>query len=76
MNDSEPDLEECVPIKTDVCHNLTAEEVYDLLVHVSGKHKDKKSIAPPVQPKGGTVFLYDLGENAKTWDLNSVKRDK
>ena len=45
MNDSESDLEECVPIKTDVCHNLAAEEVYDLLVHASGKYKDSSSCA-------------------------------
>lgn len=38
MNDSEPDMEEYVP---DVCHNLAVEEVYDLLVHASGKYKDK-----------------------------------
>ena len=34
MNNSEPDLEECVPIKTDVTRNLAAEEVYDLLVYM------------------------------------------
>lgn len=45
MNDSEPDLEEC---GSDLCDNLAAEELYNLLVHASGKYKDKISIAPPV----------------------------
>ena len=66
---SEPDHEECIPIKSDVCRNLSTEEVYDLLVHASGKYKNRISTAPPVKPKGGTVFLYNLGENAETWDL-------
>ena len=35
---SEPDHEECIPIKSDVCRNLSTEEVYDLLVHASGKY--------------------------------------
>ena len=46
----------------------SSEEAYDLPVNAP-KNKDKLSTAPPVQPEGGTVFLYNLGENSKTWDL-------
>ena len=58
------DHEECIPIKSDVCRNLSTEEVYDLLVHT-------RSTAPPVKPKGGTIFLYNLDENTETWDLKN-----
>ena len=57
---------ECVPVKTGIFHNLSSEEAYDLLVNAP-KNKDKLSTAPPVQPEGGTVFLYNLGENSETW---------
>ena len=55
-------------VKTGIFHNLSSEEAYNLLVNAS-KNKDKLSTAPPVQPEGGTVFLYNLGENSKSWDL-------
>ena len=43
---------ECVPVKTGIFHNLSAEEAYDLLVNAP-KNKDKLSTAPPVHAARG-----------------------
>ena len=66
MKDLDLDLEECVPIKTDVHCSLATEEVYDLLLNASGKHKGNSSSCTT---EGWCHFLYNLGENAETWEL-------
>ena len=65
--------EECIPVKIGVLKGLDAEEAYELLVHASSKYNEQISTAPPVQPKGGTVFLYNLGEDSDKWDLQKKK---
>ena len=71
--DDGTDFSECIPVKTSVLKSLDAEEAYELLVHASSKHKKQISTAPSVQPKGGTVFLYNLGEDSDKWDLQKKK---
>lgn len=48
-------------------HNLAAEK-YTICQYMS-VGSIKISIAFPMQPKGGTFFLYNLSENVETWDL-------
>ena len=57
---SEPDHEECIPIKSDVCRNLSTEEVYDLLVHASGKYKDR-------------ISSYSYSSETKGWYRLSIQ---
>ena len=57
--------DECVPIRTDAYNNLTSEEVYELLTNAEALYY-QLSTEPPVQPKGGCIFLYNLGPDEST----------
>ena len=47
--------------------NLETGVVYSYLSNIS--ESDKLSTCPPVQPVGGTVYLFNLGSNSSKWDL-------
>ena len=59
-------------VKSGVHQQLDAREVHDFLKYAATKYINVISSAPPVQPPGGTVFLYDLGADEKNW--NALKR--
>jgi len=73
MDDNEN--EDCIPILTDANQGLEANEVVDYLVEAATKHKEflNPALNPPVQPNGGTVFLFDLGPNETQWEANKKK---
>ena len=64
----------CVPISTDANQGLEANEV-DYLGEATTKHRDFLNcvVKPPVQPNGGTIFLFDLGPNEAQWETNKKK---
>ena len=64
-----------LPISMDANEVLEANEVVDYLVEVVTKHKDflNCALTPPVQPIGGTVFLFNLGPNEAQWEINKKK---
>ena len=64
--------DECVPIRTDAYNNLTSEEVYELLTNAEALYY-QLSTEPPVQPKEGCIFLYDLGPDESTWESQKKK---
>jgi hypothetical protein len=74
MVETNSDSDQCVPMRKDVDVNLTAAEVYDILSD-SSTYKKCLSSLPPVQPKGGTLYVYDLG-NDGTEDTWKVKKRK
>ena len=59
-------------VKSGVHQQLDAREVHDFLKYAATKYINVISSAPPVQPPGGTVFLYDLGADETNW--NALKR--
>ena len=63
---------DCVPISTDANQGLEANEVVDYLGEATTKHRDflNRVVKPPVQPNGGTIFLFDLGPNEAQWETN------
>ena len=61
-------MEDCIYVRSDAIDNLDAGEVFDLLSNADTVYKDLFSTVPPVQPAGGSVFLYDLGEDESQWD--------
>ena len=50
-----------IPVKIDAHQPLDGNEVLQLMRNAQTKHAACISTAPPVQPQGGTVFLYNLG---------------
>ena len=61
--------DESVCVRSDAFDSLDAGEVYDLLSNADTVYKDMFSTVPPVQPVGGSVFLFDLGPDESQWDL-------
>ena len=59
-------------VKSGVHQQLDAREVHNFLKYAATKYINVISSAPPVQPPGGTVFLYDLGADETNW--NALKR--
>ena len=66
------DLDECTPVAEDAVTNLTSAEAYDYLSK-AGSGKLQLSAVPPVQPKAGSVYVYDLGDDSDTWEASKRK---
>ena len=66
---------DCIPISTDVNLGLEASEVVDYLNEAGTTYKEylNRAVIPPVQPNGGTVFLFDLGPDETRWESNKKK---
>ena len=66
---------DCIPISTDTNQGLETSEVVDYLDEAATTHKEylNRTVNPPVQPNGGTVFLFDLGPNEAQWENNKKK---
>ena len=67
--------EDCIPISTEANQSLEASEVVDYLNKAATTYKEylNHSVNPPVQPNGGTVFLFDLGPDEARWEKNKKK---
>ena len=62
-----------IPFKIDAHQPLDGNEALQLMRNAQTKHAACISTAPPVQPQGGTVFLYNLGLDKSKWDLMKRK---
>lgn len=60
-----------IPFRRDLQHNLEASEVLRMLCTISTQQQLLSS-APPVSPKGGELYIFDLGEDCHMRD--SYKR--
>ena len=56
----------------DANQGLETSEVVDYLDEAATTHKEylNCTVNPPVQPNGGTVFLFDLGPDEAQWENN------
>lgn len=68
-DDSDIENHQCVPFKSDV-NTLDSGEIYEIL---KGKKGTVSSCIPPVKPRGGSVFVYDLGAEEQTWNMTKKK---
>lgn len=53
----------------DVNYNMDTGQVFELLSSAQLLPSPKFSTSPPVKPKGGQLYLFDLGNNSLNWDL-------
>jgi len=66
---------DCIPISMDIYQGLETSEVVDYLDEASTTHNKylNRTVNPPVQTNGGTVFLFDLGPKETQWENNKKK---
>jgi len=64
--------EKCVAAVEGISDNLTSAEAYSYFVKAS-RGKLQLSNDPPVLPKAGSIFFYDLGLDSKQWELTKRK---
>ena len=55
--------------KCDLYQNLEKEEILRILAKASQDH-NVLSIAPPVLPKEGELYIFDLGPDRSLWESN------
>ena len=53
-------------VRSDLFHNLEKHQV-------STTQRSLISNAPPVLPKGGELFIFDLGQDKSSWESNKRK---
>ena len=58
---------QCVPVTEDARDNLKSAEVYQYFIRALNRELPL-SLAPPVQPKAGSIYLYDLGPDSDKWE--------
>ena len=79
MDDSEDgsnhDTDDCTVISNDANGALEMEEIVSYLEGAGTNYKDflNTSVKPPVQPRGGTLILSDLGPDESQWESNKKK---
>ena len=62
----------CVPAVEDAVNNLTSAEAHNYFSKaISGKLQI--SVDPPVQPKGGNLYIYNLGPDSDKWEQEKKK---
>ena len=67
---------DCKILSSDLYGSLDYSQVVDYLENAGTTYKDYINTSesnPPVRPKGGTVFLYDLGFDEAQWELKKKK---
>ena len=57
----------CTPFRRDVHQNLEADEVLKMFCTISTQQQLLCN-APPVLPKGGELYIFDLGEDSNKWE--------
>lgn len=68
--DTEDDVR---PIITKATDTLPVSEVYDIFCKATSEYACNISSLPPVQPRGATVFLFDLGDDEGQWEMKKKK---
>ena len=66
---------EAIPLTESEKCNLSAAEAYEYLTKAGNVYKESTCLDanPPVQPRGGSIFLYDLGPDRLKWEANKRK---
>jgi len=67
---------DCKLLCSDLNVALEYHQVVDYLENADTTYKDYINTSdsnPPVQPKGGTVFLFDLGLDEAQWEVKKKK---
>jgi len=69
-------LVEVIPLTENTTCNLSTAEAYKYLNKAGNVYKKLVCLGanPPVQPRGGLIFLYDLGPDQLKWEVNKKKR--
>ena len=60
------------PVRCDLLGNLEKDQILEILCDVSD-NRDLLSNAPPVLPKEGELYVFDLGHDASLWERNKKK---
>ena len=67
------DEDSAIPVRVDLLENLQPEEILTILNEVRfGKYKNSGNV-PPVLPKEGHLYIYDLGCNNELWENKKKK---
>ena len=56
------------PVMVQANETLTVAEVYNFLSNANSKYEEYISNEPQVKPRGGSIFLFDLGKDETVWD--------
>lgn len=72
MNASSFRQQSAKPAKTGLNHNLDVNELIDFLEEVA-LGKDMIFSTPPVLPKEGELYVFDLGSDKSQWDQKKRK---
>ena len=59
-------------VRSDLFHNLEKHQILEIVHEVSTK-RSLISNAPSVLPKGGELFIFDLGQDKSSWESNKRK---
>ena len=61
------------PVRSDGYENLEGDQVLDIFQNATTKYRDSIARAPPVLPKEGEVYLFDLGPDNASWEQMKKK---
>ena len=65
---------EAIPVTQKEENNLSDAEAYSYLTKAGNVYKNfTRCTNPPVQPKGGSIFIFDLGPDQSKWEVNKRK---
>ena len=76
MMEDEAEQKQCVPVTEYARDNLKSAEVYQYFIRALNGELPL-SLAPPVQPKAGSMYFYDLGPDSDKWESlkNKIRLD-
>ena len=61
------------PVRSDCYENLDGDRVLDIFQNATTMDRDSIAQAPPVLPKEGEVYLFDLGPDNASWEQMKKK---
>ena len=61
------DEAQCVPVTENARDNLKSAEVHHYFMRALNRDLPL-SLVPPIQPKAGSIYLYDLGPDSDKWE--------
>ena len=61
------------PVRSDCYGNLDGDQVLDIFQNATTKYRDSIAQAPPVLPKEGEEYLFDLGPDNASWEQMKKK---
>ena len=70
---SEAENDDVRPIMEGVTDTLPVSKVHDVFCKATSDYAGNISSLPPVQPRGATVFLFNLGDDEAQWELKKKK---